>query len=63
LGNILDKRFRNTDAETHIGILEECKSKEQCEKEGMHVIKYTEKLEISVKKYEREMEMHLEVYE
>ena len=29
----------------------------------MHVIKYTEKLEISVKKYEREMEMHLEVYE
>lgn len=29
--NILDKRFRPTDAEMRIGRVEECKSKEQCQ--------------------------------
>jgi len=31
--NILDKKFKNTDAEIRIGRLEKCKSKEQCQNE------------------------------
>jgi hypothetical protein len=53
---ILDKSFRNTDAEMGHRRTVECKNKEKLHKMGINMIKYKEKWKGTVRKNERDVD-------